>query len=217
MAWAFALPFALISVGALIGKRKRARLLDQQRDIASIRRLHWREFEHLVGEAFRRQGYGVAERGGSAPDGGVDLVLLKDGKKTVVQCKRWKTKQVGVALVRELYGAMTAEDADAAIFASSGEYTADARAFAHGKNISLIDGVQLAEMIQAIHERGSASGRTTRDLAPPASAPARAITVICPRCGSGMVKRVARSGSMVGKEFWGCSTFPTCRATRAAG
>ena len=36
----------------------------------------------------------------------------------------------------------------------------------------------------------------------------------CPKCGSAMVKRVAKSGANVGNEFWGCSKFPTCRSIR---
>ena len=33
----------------------------------------------------------------------------------------------------------------------------------------------------------------------------------CPKCGGELVKRVARSGSLAGKEFFGCSHFPACR------
>ena len=36
----------------------------------------------------------------------------------------------------------------------------------------------------------------------------------CPRCGSGMVRRVARRGANAGGAFWGCSRFPSCRGTR---
>jgi len=35
---------------------------------------------------------------------------------------------------------------------------------------------------------------------------------VCPKCGSDMVKRSAKKGSRAGQEFWGCSTFPKCRA-----
>jgi restriction system protein len=97
MAWAFALSFVLLSIVGLVRQRLRSHLLEQQRDLESIRALHWQQFEQLAGEAFHRQGYRVEERGGAAPDGGVDLVLFKEGKKAVVQCKRWKTKQVGLA------------------------------------------------------------------------------------------------------------------------
>lgn len=36
--------------------------------------------------------------------------------------------------------------------------------------------------------------------------------VICPRCGSVMVKRMAARGVNVGREFYGCSNYPKCRA-----
>ena len=48
----------------------------------------WREFEMLVGEAFRLQGYQVVETGGGGADGGVDLVLRKDRETFLVQCKQ---------------------------------------------------------------------------------------------------------------------------------
>ena len=70
--------------------------------------MSWRQFEMLVGEGFRLQGYQVAETGGGGADGGVDLVLTKPGKngseKFLVQCKQWRAYKVGVDVVRELYG-----------------------------------------------------------------------------------------------------------------
>jgi hypothetical protein len=37
---------------------------------------------------------------------------------------------------------------------------------------------------------------------------------LCPRCGSPLVLRTARSGSRAGQQFWGCSTFPKCRVVQ---
>lgn len=34
----------------------------------------------------------------------------------------------------------------------------------------------------------------------------------CPKCGSAMVIREARKGANAGNKFYGCSTFPKCRA-----
>jgi restriction system protein len=31
-----------------------------------------------------------------------------------------------------------------------------------------------------------------------------------------MVKRLARRGSSAGSTFWGCSSYPKCRGTRAS-
>ncbi|WP_248798027.1 nuclease-related domain-containing protein [Pseudomonas sp. MWU13-2105] len=34
----------------------------------------------------------------------------------------------------------------------------------------------------------------------------------CPKCGSALVIRTVNSGPKAGQQFWGCSTFPKCRA-----
>lgn len=34
----------------------------------------------------------------------------------------------------------------------------------------------------------------------------------CPKCSAPMVLRVAKTGAHAGQKFWGCSTFPKCRA-----
>jgi len=39
-------------------------------------------------------------------------------------------------------------------------------------------------------------------------------SVSCPRCGSSMVKRLARRGRNSGNYFWGCSRYPKCKGTR---
>jgi restriction system protein len=100
-----ALPI-LIAVG-VVGSVVRRRLRNQLHGRAAsgaeaIAGMSWHEFEIFVGEAFRRRGYHVMETGGAGPDGGVDLVLRKDGEKSFVQCKQWKAYKVGVKVVREL-------------------------------------------------------------------------------------------------------------------
>ena len=37
----------------------------------------------------------------------------------------------------------------------------------------------------------------------------------CPQCGSAMELRTAVMGTTAGKKFWGCTTFPRCRAIAA--
>jgi restriction system protein len=99
LAW---LLLAVCWVGALasfIGSRHRRKLLDTRTDLESLSQGGWRQFELLVGEAFRRQGYAVEETGLGGADGGIDLILRKDGR-TLVQCKQWKRQQVGVSIVR---------------------------------------------------------------------------------------------------------------------
>jgi DNA-binding helix-hairpin-helix protein with protein kinase domain len=49
---------------------------------------------------------------------------------------------------------------------------------------------------------------------PRASGPSPASGVQCPRCGSGMTKRLARRGRNAGGYFWGCNRYPACKGTR---
>ena len=197
---------------AFFNASRRRKLLDSQTGIESIRAMSWQDFELLVGEAFRRQGYAVDEHGGSAPDGGVDLVLHKGGKTTVVQCKRWRDAQVSVQPVRELFGVMHADGADAAIFVGSGTYTSDALEFARGQPIRLIHGEELADMVAAIQEERLLEGRLAKAIAPTRVAPQTAQS--CPLCGSSMVRRVAKRGRNAGQPFLGCSKYPGCKGTR---
>ncbi len=209
-AWFFALVFLFPAPIAVLNAAKRHKLLETQRSLESLRTMDWRDFEVLVGEAFRRQGYRVEQRGGDGPDGGIDLALYREGGLSIVQCKRWRNTQVSVTLVRELFGVMNAEHASEAIFVSSGTYTPDAQAFATGKPIRLIDGQSLLNMIAVVRATPS------QGTAPTGSSSDTSVSedATCPLCASMMVKRTAKAGSRAGQMFWGCSRFPACRGTR---
>ena len=34
----------------------------------------------------------------------------------------------------------------------------------------------------------------------------------CPKCGSKMILRTAKTGKYTGSKFWGCSSFPKCKS-----
>jgi restriction system protein len=144
--------FLIAAVTSVLRRRKHRKLLAGVVASAApdvLNGLTWREFEMLVGEAFRVRGYSVAETGRGA-DGGVDVVLRKDGEKYYVQCKHWRASQVGVPIVRELYGAMVAHGATGGFVVTSGRFTKPAIDFARGLNLTLIDGPQLHAMIQQV-------------------------------------------------------------------
>ena len=209
----------LVGAGMSFVRRKQRTALVT--DVAQAKSAHaldgmsWSEFELLVGEAFRLQGYRVTENGGGGPDGGIDLAMTKGSEKFLVQCKQWKAFKVGVDVVRELYGVMAAKGASGGFVVTSGRFTDDAKAFADGRNVQLVDGPKLFAMIKQAKQSLTATAQQ------PASKPqmaqqTAAIEPVCPQCGAGMVKRTARKGGNAGGEFWGCSKFPTCRGVRAA-
>ena len=217
VAWFFTLPFLVTAAFAALRAFRRRDLLDSQRGLQSLRALSWQDFERLVGEAYRRRGYTIEEVGGAAPDGGVDLRLFSAGHKTLVQCKRWRTTQVGVSLVRELYGVMVGEKAERAIFVTTGNFTDDARSFANGKPLDLVDGEALAKLVEGVqtsHVSGEPIATQRAPSASPLSLGSESSSPPCPKCGGEMVRRVARRGANAGNAFWGCRRYPACRGVR---
>lgn len=196
---------------SLFRRKQRASLLTdvaQSQSANALDGISWHEFELLVGEAYRMQGYDVLETGGGGADGGVDLILTKGGEKFFVQCKQWKAYRVGVEVVRELFGVMAAKGATGGFVVTSGRFSDDAKAFVRGRNVKLVDGPELFNMVKTAR----------RSLNPSAQDAGNKITNMneptCPQCGSSMVKRTARKGSNSGNAFWGCVDFPTCRGVK---
>ena len=222
----FAALFLLPAGASFFNRARKKRLLDQRRDIESIRNLSWRAFEELVAEAFRRDGYQVTENAYAGPDGGVDIRLRRDGKSYLVQCKNWQKQKVGVSTVREMYGVLIDEAAHEIFIVCSGRFTEEARQFAEGKPISLVDGGALAAMIGRVRRGSPEQGPQTRLVKgseEPHSAEVRESEAAgsmsschkprCPRCGGVLVVRTARKGNNTGRQFLGCETFPKCRFT----
>ncbi|WP_397451814.1 restriction endonuclease [Pseudomonas sp. NA-150] len=223
------------AVASVLGRRKRRNLLAAMTlpGGKTIENITWQQFELLVGEALRRQGFSVQETGGNGPDGGVDLVARKDGEKYLVQCKQWRALQVGVPTVRELYGAMAAEGATGGFVITSGRFTGPAKAFASGRNVRLVDGELLNKWIAATRKPGPrptsevVKERVEPVVAPAApkvvpvvetkpviEAPTKPVAPACPHCRKPMVIRVARSGANAGGDFWGCAAYPKCKGIR---
>lgn len=162
----------------------------------------WRQFEKLTAAYFREKGYYVFETQEGA-DGGVDLKMLKGSEVFLVQCKHWKSRKVPVQLVRELFGVMAANGAAGAFVVASGEFTLDAKRFAAGKNIQLINGRQiLRQAPQPIPEP------IVNDILTPLPPETK---LLCPDCNSSMVIRTAKKGIHVGRQFYGCTQYPACR------
>lgn len=191
----------------------RRRTFASAKDIEAIRAMSWREFETLIAETYRRQGFTVEETGGGGADGGIDLILRGKGQKAIVQCKHWRQRQVGVKVVREMVGVMTHENADRVVIVSSGTYTQEAQDFAKGKPILLIDGQALAQYIREIKvtPAGTAAPEPAANAAQQVSSPQTLTVPVCPKCGSAMILRTAKKGANAGSQFWGCRRYPECR------
>jgi restriction system protein len=168
----------------------------------TITSMSWRDFERLVSEVFRRQGFTVSGFGGQGPDGGVDLGLTKDGRRYLVQCKHWRKRRVGVTVVRELNGVVSAQNAQGGFVVTGGTFSLEAQHFAGACGIKLIAGPALEELIVGIPRANSAA-----DFGVAVAAESRPE---CPKCGTAMIQRTAKKGQFAGERFWGCGRYPKC-------
>ena len=213
LAWVFLVLCAIGALASFLKSRRTRRLLDTRTGLESIAALGWRDFERLVGEAFRRRGYSVEETGLGCADGGIDLILRRDGRRILVQCKQWRRQRVPVNVVREMYGLMAHHRADEVRIAALGGFTPDAERFAEGKRIGLIGGPTLLAMIEEVRAVNpdvvDARDRVEPKLNAVSERPAELPS--CPRCGETMIHRTNRRN---GNGFWGCSTFPARKGIR---
>jgi HJR/Mrr/RecB family endonuclease len=171
--------------------------------IGQLRSIDWFQFEKVVALLYRKLGYTVTSRGGANPDGGIDLVIEKDGQRSAVQCKQWKSWNIGVKTVREFLGALTDAQIQKGIFVTLCGYTGEAKQLADKHGIEIVNGKGLAGMIE--------SAGISSD--PEALALLHDTKKFCPKCENGMVLRTAKKGTGAGRQFWGCSTYPKCRFT----
>jgi hypothetical protein len=93
-------------------------------------------FEAEIARLFERRGYATRRLGG-AGDEGIDLILRKDGKEILVQCKA-HGRPVGPGAVRDLYGAMMHKRAAEGWLISTMGFSQAAKKFATGKPLRLI-------------------------------------------------------------------------------
>ena len=116
--------------------------------VLEIRAMKWGNLQLLLAEAFRVQGFHVTAVGGESDD----MVLVKDDGTYLVDCRHWRSSEVGANAAGRLYGAMGRIDAKAGFVVTTGKFTPDALEFARGLNVELIGGRELVRMLEIAKE-----------------------------------------------------------------
>lgn len=118
----------------------------------NLRLLSSQEFEWIVGELLRREGWDVTETGREGPDGNIDLRVRRGDRERLVQCKRWQSYNVGVDEIRKLAGTLMREElgGQSGIFVTLSRFTESAMEEAGKLGIELIDGAELAGRIEQV-------------------------------------------------------------------
>lgn len=158
------------------------------------------QFEYYLVELFKSHNYS-ARKTPNNNDFGADLLLKKDGKKIVVQAKRYKNN-VGIKAVQEIIGAKSYYKAQEAWVVTNSEYTKSAIELARKSNVRLIDRYDL---IKLQNKSNDVTPSNIKNNVKPNE------KIICNRCGADMILRNGKRG-----VFYGCNNFPQCRNTKKA-
>ncbi|HOB00918.1 MAG TPA: restriction endonuclease [Casimicrobium huifangae] len=143
----------VIAILLLVNTLQRRRQLQRAAEVSPnpmlvpLNRLTWQQFELLVSQAFRHRGYLVGSEGKRAPDGASNMVLRKSGEYFLVHCLEWRSPSIEVTTARELHNQVRARHAAGGFIVTTGQFTRETLAFASGRNLQLIDGATLREML----------------------------------------------------------------------
>jgi len=138
---------AVAAAASLFSQAIHGRVSGPQAGPQSLRDFPLGQFQSLLAGAYGRLGYDnvVDPKGGGAD--GLDIRLYKDGRLTLVQAKYWRD-DITEPMVSALVDAMAAEKAAAGIVVTTAGFSPEARRFAQGKPITLIDGPALLELVE---------------------------------------------------------------------
>lgn len=113
---------------------------------AEVQALGWRAFADRLSAAWAHQGYAV--QASARP--GADLELTQAGQTTLVSARRWKAATHGLEPLRELHAAMQASGAAQGMYVvANGSLSDNARIFARGHGITVLQGDGLASWLTA--------------------------------------------------------------------
>jgi HJR/Mrr/RecB family endonuclease len=160
MVIALALLIILVAVGffalfRIIERERKERAFRAIKDIGLMHKMGGYEFEHFAGWIFERHGCTVDVVGKSG-DHGIDLVMMYQGKPAVAQVKCYRPdRKITEEMIREFYGSHVDLKPEHAFYVTTSSFTAKAVEYALPRNIHLIDGKKLAEVLASFNRPSS--------------------------------------------------------------
>ena len=138
-----ALPFLVIA-GVVGWKQLRTVSPGQVEErLQALREMHWEIFRSVIMQAYQREGHEIIAVKADA----YDFRLTRNGRVTLVQCRRWKVSQLGVGPLQDLSKAIAKEDAANGICITAGGVSPNATQFAAANALAIVSGVELAALV----------------------------------------------------------------------
>jgi restriction system protein len=139
------------------------------------------EFEDVVAKMYRKLGYEATQTPYSN-DRGKDIILKKDGKKYLVECKKYNfTNTIGRESLQKFFAAIIEEKAEKGFFVSTSDFKSTAIQYAKDiAKIELINGDKLTLMMRDSY---------------PENYNSNVVKVMCEECGD-IVEFIFRNGEI---------------------
>lgn len=172
--------------------------------LINLDKLSGKEFEKFLCELFVYSNYRIKETSKTnMPDGGIDIILLKNNKQIAVQAKAWKlggNYTVGVKEVRDFLGAMDTKGINEGLLITTNCFSGKAKELADkNSRVTLIDREYLYYFIAQIHPTLLAKVYYENVLE-------NKQIYRCPKCNSILSQKYNKYGI----KFLACSNYPNC-------
>ena len=164
--------------------------------IHEIDRMDGTTFERRLDRLFRDLGYRVKHVGSRGGDFGGDLLVSKEGARSIIQAKCW-SKNVGLKAVQEVAAARAYYDAEHALVITNRDFTQQARTLARATGVELWGRDELVRRL--LQARGESAPSTPEAPYWTEDEP----TARCARCGEVVSERVRDFCRRHGERFGG--------------
>lgn len=168
--------------------------------IRDIDRMDGFQFETYLKSLLKELGYKSSVTSGTH-DYGADLIMKKEGKKVVIQAKRYGFKnKVGISAIQQVYSSKPYYKAHECWVMTNSQFTKSAKQLAKSCDVKLYDRYKLIDIINKINPSMTAKN-VSEQVAPK--------NRNCPRCSGELVLRKSKTGN----QFMGCNNYPRCTHT----
>jgi restriction system protein len=141
-----ALPFVVIAAIAATRQWRLPSAARVEQTRQALATMAWPPFADLLEDAFRRDGYTVQRLSAAA----ADFDLERQGRRTLVCARRWKSARTGLEALRSLQAAREVREAQDALYICLGELTENARPYAAQHRITIWQAAELAQALRGL-------------------------------------------------------------------
>ena len=152
-----ALAFLAPATFSFLKSNKQKKLHELREDIKEIQELSWPELNDMVSKAYAKAGYMVLANDAYTSDPSIDIVMRKSANLYLLQSRYWRNRKVSLREVKKLFALMHEKQASGIFLLTTGIFTKNARRYAIGRPINLVDGIQLVKLLDSTKQDDSSS------------------------------------------------------------